>query len=240
MFQTTLVRFARRLGFEGYQEFRRQFQLEEIHHASPAERFRSLATENNRGSAAEQAALEMENLQLCLDKLDEAQMERLINKMISARKVYTCGGSISSFAAEIMAFRMNSLGFPFEYLELGRLPMPEKLLYAQCGDLLIIFDFPDYVSQLEEGVLYAKKQGLEIALMTDHITCPLIKYADLVFYCAAQTDLFKNSLTAPVFLMNVLMSLAIYRDNSKMMAYLQKREQARQPQTDNTEGRCEP
>lgn len=135
---------------------------------------------------------------------------------------------MASFAAEIMGCRMKQLGFPFLFLNLERAGLVTELMYAQPEDLLILFDFPDYQLQLTEGAAYAKKRGLTVALITDYVTCPLTKYADMVLYCDPQTDLFKNSLTAPVFLVNVLMSQAIYQDNGKMLAYLQKQEELNQ------------
>ena len=61
-----------------------------------------------------------------------------------------------------------------------------------------------------------------------------------MFYCHAQTDLFKNSLTAPVFLVNVLMSQAIYRDNEKMLRYLKRREEVQRFEEAEYKRRDEP
>ena len=235
--KTSLVRFAKRMGFEGYQEFRKQLQEEEVKRASPSERFMLLMDDEQMSRVANLANLEVDNLQQCLGRLSEDTLHTLVETIVTARRVYTAGQSMASFAAEIMSYRMKALGFPFETITLGRAGLDDQLIYAQKGDLLILFDFPDYSPPILEGAAYAKRRGLEIALMTDDVTCPVVKYADWVLYCDAQTDLFKNSLTAPVFLINVLMSLAIYRDKQRMLAFLQGQEEVRRLRRAGTEGR---
>lgn len=233
--KTSLLRFAKGHGFENYPEFRRHLQEEVIASASPAERFSSLMENRRISGIAELASLEMDNIRLCLEHLDGQMMDRVVERMTTARMVYTAGRGMSAFAAEIMGNRMRALGFSFEYLPTEREELKERLIYAQQGDLLILFDYPDYAPCLQEGAAYAKTKGVEVVLITDYAACPLVKYADEVFYCAAQTDLFKNSLVAPVFLINALMSQAIYRDEEKMLTFLRRREEVRRSFCDELE-----
>ena len=67
--------------------------------------------------------------------------------------------------------------------------------------------------------------------------CPMVDHLEAFKVPeTAQTDLFKNSLTTPIFLANVLMSLAIYRDNQKILDYLQRREAAQRDDRAEREG----
>jgi len=237
--KTSLIRFAKRMGFEGYREFRKQLQEEEVKCTSPSERFMLLTDNGQMSRVANLANLEMDNVQQCLGRLDEEALHGLVEKIVTARRVYTAGQNMASFAAEIMSYRMKMLGFPFESVTLERDGLDDQLIYAQKGDLLILFDFPDYSRSIRKGAAYAAERGLQIAVITDDVTCPVVKYADWAFYCDAQTDLFKNSLVAPVFLVNVLMSLAIYQDKQKMLTFLQGQEEVRRLRCDDTEGRSE-
>ncbi len=226
--KTSLIRFAKRMGFDGYIEFRKKLQEEEVMRFTPAERFRRLVNNKYLSNAEKVEHKEIDSIRQCFANLDGASFDRLLQAIANARQVYTAGFDVASFLAEILSYRMKTFGFPFEYLDASRAVFSQRLMFAAPEDVLIIFDFPDYSDYCLDAILYAQKKGMTIALITDYVTCPLTKYTDLLFCCDSQTDIFKNSLMAPLFFINLLMSLAIYQNNEKMMEFLKRREEVKQ------------
>ncbi len=225
--KTSLIRFAKRMGFDGYLDFRKKLQEEEVMRFTPAERFRRLVDNKSLSSAEKVEHKETDSIRQCFSNLNGASFDRLLKAIANAPRVYTAGFDVASFLAEILSYRMKTFGYPFEYLEASRATFSQKLMFAAPKDVLILFDFPDYSDYCLDAILYAKEKGMTVALVTDYVTCPLAKYTDLAFYCDSQTDIFKNSLMAPLFFINLLMSAAIYQDNEKMIEYLKKREEVK-------------
>lgn len=226
--KTSLIRFAKRMGFPGYIEFRKKLQEEEVRGLTSEERFRRLVDNKDLSKAERIAQKEIDNIHQCLENINGDSFDNLLHAIKNAKRIYTAGFDVASYLAEIVNYRMKTLGFPFEYLDASRAALPEQLMFATPDDVLIVFCFPDYSGYCLDAILYAKEKGMKIALITDYVTCPLTKYADLLFYCDSQTDIFKNSLLTPLFFANFLMSAVIYQNNEIIIEYLKRKEEVKQ------------
>lgn len=222
---TSLIRFAKRMGFDGYHGFRKKLQEEEVMRFTPEERFRRLMNNKTMSHADKLLHSEIDSIYRCSSNLNEESFDKLLDAITKAKHIYTVGFDVAVFVAELMCYRMKAFGFPFEYLDLSKTSFPRQMMFSEPDDVLILFDFPDYSRYAQDALIYAKQHGLLVALVTDYVSCLWSKYADLLFYCDSQTDLFKNSLAAPLYFTNLLMSFAVYRDNDKMIEYLRKREE---------------
>lgn len=223
--KTSLIRFAKKMGFDGYIGFRKKLQEEEVMKHSSSERFQKLIKNNFMSSVDKIKHKEMDSIEACFDNLNVTYLETFIDKIIEGKRVYAGGLAVDAFLAEILCYRMKEYGYAFEALDRGKSSFEYQLLHAQEGDILILFDFPIYSSPLLETIRYAKMKGMFLVVITDYATCPLTKHSDLVFYCDSQIDLFNNSLVAPIFFINLLVSVILYKNDEKMVEYLKKKEE---------------
>lgn len=142
--KTSLIRFAKKAGFDGYLEFRRRLQEEEIVAFSPAERFRKLIDSKYLSGNEKIERKEIDNIIQCCSKIDEKQLDMLIDRVEKAKKIYTAGSDAASFIAQIMSFRMSIFGYPFMYIDSARVNLAVSMMSAEAEDVLFLFDFPDY------------------------------------------------------------------------------------------------
>ncbi len=224
--KTSLIRFAKKAGFDGYLEFRRRLQEEEVVAFSPAERFRKLIDSKYLSGNEKIERKEIDNIIQCCSKIDEKQLDMLIDRVEKAKKIYTAGSDAASFIAQIMSFRMSIFGYPFMYIDSARVNLAVSMMSAEAEDVLFLFDFPDYNKSYRYVVDYAHEKGMIVVLITDYASHPLAPSADMSFYCDSQTDIFKNSLVAPLYFINHFMSAIIYHDEDRMLEYLRRREKA--------------
>lgn len=225
--KTSLNRFAKSLGFDGYTDFRKKLQEEEVMTATPAERFKKLADQKYMSNAELLGKKEIDNISQCLLNINAETLEKLVEDIADAKHVYAVGFDVASFVAEILCCRMKTFGYPFEFLDGQRAAFHRRMMFAEENDILIVFDFPDYSDYCESAIEYAKQKGLTVVIITDYVTCPLTKYADMMYYCDSQTDIFKNSLIAPMFFINLLMSSVAYRNDNRMLEFLEKQEEVK-------------
>ena len=224
--KTSLIRFAKKAGFDGYLEFRRRLQEEEVVAFSPAERFRKLIDSKYLSGNEKIERKEIDNIIQCCSKIDEKQLDMLIDKVKTAKRIYTAGLDAASFIAQIMSFRMSIFGYPFMYIDSARVNLAVSMMSAEAEDVLFLFDFPDYNKSYRYVVDYAHEKRMIVVLITDYASHPLAPSADMSFYCDSQTDIFKNSLVAPLYFINHFMSAIIYHDEDRMLEYLRRREKA--------------
>ena len=223
--KTSLIRFAKKMGFEGYLEFRKKLQDEEIIAYTPSDRFKRMIGKEEHKSLEILERREVDNILQCCASLNYDDLNQMIDHLSSANKVYISGRDVASFVARVLWYRLNRFNFPVEYVECSFPSLTEEIMYGREGDVLIVFEFPDYSNWALAGMQYARKKGMKVVLVTDYVGCPLVPEADLVFYCESQTDLLKNSLTAPLFFVNLLVSRICYRDNNRMLDLLNGREE---------------
>ncbi len=237
--KTSLIRFAKKAGFDGYLEFRRRLQEEEVVAFSPAERFRKLIDSKYLSGNEKIERKEIDNIIQCCSKIDEKQLDMLIDRVEKAKKIYTAGSDAASFIAQIMSFRMSIFGYPFMYIDSARVNLAVSMMSAEAEDVLFLFDFPDYNKSYRYVVGYKNYNHslfvciidnisirFIVILITDYASHPLAPSADMSFYCDSQTDIFKNSLVAPLYFINHFMSAIIYHDEDRMLEYLRRREKA--------------
>lgn len=231
--KTTLLRFARKMGFEGYFDFRKQLQKEELNRSTTAERFKLLGNNSDMTCIQKLHTIESDNINQFIKGLDRKTFSKCIDSIINANMVYTAGWDNTTFLSELLSYRMKNYGYKFENITTERSSLMNSLIHADKGDLLIVIDMPEYSKFLADAVAFARELGMKIVLITDYVTCPLIKEADMVFYCDSQTDFFKNSLNTPLFFINLLVYSIVCRDDEKIMLYFQKMDNIRKLEQKN-------
>ena len=221
---TSLIRFAKKMGFNGYVGFRKQLQDDEIHKHSSAERFTSLLHGRFITDTEKMKFKEIDSIQQCYEGLNMDAVGKTVELIGSCRNVYCAGRDVAVFLAETFCYRMNSYGYSFHNIDMSKCSYQRQLMFANRNDILFIFDYPKYSSLLLELAFCAKEKGLTVILITDYATCPIVGHAEYVFYCDSQTELFNDSMIAPMFFINLIVSLVMYHNNDKMIAYLKLKE----------------
>lgn len=221
--KTSLMRFAKGLGFQGYSQFKKTFQEEQILDTSPAERMKKLYESDYINSAEKTKKQEIENIENTLMNINDVNFNKLISLIMDDSKIFTLGWNVSTYLSDLLSFRLNHLGFNCTSLKREIIDYDEQLMYIKKDDLLIVFDFYKYTKAAERAVKIAKENGAEIVVITDNFSCPLCKYSELVFFCNAKTDLLMNSMVGPLFFINLVISEVLYRLDDKIIDLLDKR-----------------
>lgn len=221
--KTSLMRFAKGLGFQGYSQFKKTLQEEEILESSPAERMKKLYKSDYMNSAQKTKNQEIENIENTLIQIDDIKFNELIKLIMSNKTIYTLGWKIASYLADMLTFRLRHLGFNCSTIKRNVIDFDEQIMHIKKDDILIAFDFYKYSKAAERAIKIANERNAKIIVITDNLSCPLSKYSELVFFCCAKTDLLINSTVGPIFFINLVISEIIYRLDDKFIDLLDKR-----------------
>ena len=213
--ESTVVRFALRLGYEGYPAMQKALQ-EMIH--SRLTSLQRIEVSNDRffGTDVVSTVLhaDMEKIRMAIDEVDRSAFETAVNTLMEAQHIYILGVRSSSFLAGYLHFYFHLI---FEHVTLvtenSAGDILEKILRIGPEDVLVGITFPRYSSTTAMGVRFARDRGARIIAVTDGPASPLYDMA--IANLTARSDMisFVDSLVAPFSLLNALIVAAGYRKN---------------------------
>jgi DNA-binding MurR/RpiR family transcriptional regulator len=203
---STIVRFAYRLGLDGYPELQ--------------ERVRVLVRSRMRGAddnghddtavahlgdttSAVSLRHDLDNLRHTITELDPATLEKAVSMIGSARRLFFTGGFTSVSLADYAANTFNRLRGSARVLTVG--DTAAEILDLTGDDLLVVFCFPPYASQTLRILEAARRQGTAIIGITDSPISPMGK-VDVTLTARVSGIGPQNSLVAPLALVNVLVN----------------------------------
>ncbi len=220
--KTTLMRFGKSMGFNGYADFKKTLQEEEVLDVSPAGKIKKIIQTDYALDMDAIREQEVENINATFSGTDQEDLMALADRIIATDSVHAMAWGISRCLVELLSLRLKIVGKSCE--SIGRMygTLLEETAHLNDRSLLIVFELPPYVHEALDAVKAARKKGVHIVVVTDQPVCPLLKYADMSFCCRADTRFFGNSLTGTLFWVNMLTSQVIYQLKDKVLDRLEE------------------
>lgn len=203
----SLIRFAREIGYKGYQDLREHLILYIRKIIYPYEK-PSVLTHNGTHPALKQSMeKDIEYITKTFAGIDTHAFNNMIDTIISAEKVFCAGWGCSSFLAEYLAYALRFLSFDAVPVIRERRPLVQQLLFMEENDLLIVFDLIFYSAEILEAIEFirTKDKDIKIITFTNDPLAEIVHHADISFFCDIIGQQFKLiSLTAPISLINAI------------------------------------
>lgn len=212
--ESTVVRFAAVLGYEGYPAM--QKALQEIVRSKLTSIQRIQASDELFGTDVVASVLQtdMDKIRLAIEEVDRAAFEAVVDKLMAARHIYILGVRSSSFLAGYLHFYLHLI---FENVTLvtsnSAGDILESILRIGPGDVLVGISFPRYSKSTVKGVQFAHDRGADVVAITDGVMSPLYPLASEVLMARSDMISFVDSLVAPFSLLNALIVAAGHRKN---------------------------
>ena len=203
--ESTVVRFASELGYDGYPSLQRALQ----------DMIRSRLTSTQRIQAAGdmfQDVLpaviqsDIDKLRQMLSHSNRSEFDRVVDKILSSRHVYILGVRSSSFVAGYLHFYMHLLSENVTLIQSSAAgEMFEQMLRMGSGDMLIAISFPRYSKVTINTVKFARDRGAEIIAITDNELSPVYQLSQAALLAPCEMISFVDSMVAPLSLINALL-----------------------------------
>ncbi len=171
--ETSIFRFVKKLGFEGYQ----QFKIELTKEISGTQ-----VKELEGPETLEEYISDIENLIRRLRKtLNEKDVETVSEWMIKSKKIIFFGVGLSSVAAEYGSLLLSLLGFPSFYYN-----DPHTQVIVASGltseDLVISVSHSGNIRDTVKSTQVAKDMGAKTVAITAGVNSPLSQTANITLY----------------------------------------------------------
>ncbi len=179
----TVLRFVKRLGFDGYQDFQQRL-LSELSQRKSS--FLELYDDRLTGFKDHKliksfVKVHQEKLASSLMRLPEAEFDDAIKMLSDSRlKVMCVGGRFTDFLARYLASHLHELRPNIRFTENTHTWRSEQLLDINHKDIVVVFDTRRYQKDTVEFAMKANKNGAKIMLITDPYLSPVSAVADCV------------------------------------------------------------
>ena len=205
--ESTVVRFATALGYEGYPEL--QVALQELIRIRLTSVQRMEVTDDRIGEGDVLESVlssDMTKIRATLDGISRHDFSVASDAIVKARRIYIIGMRSSASLASFLAFNFR---FMFDNVTLVQTTSGseifEQLLRVSPEDVVIAISFPRYSKRIISAVEFAKMQGAHIVALTDSSFSPIASYADSALYAKSDMASFVDSLVAPLSIINALL-----------------------------------
>jgi DNA-binding MurR/RpiR family transcriptional regulator len=203
--EATIIRFARKLGYDNYPALQHDVQLALQRKFSLGDKFHeSISNVSQNELLARAYHTEAKNLSTTYDGLDEKTFYRCVSLLRDARRVAVVGFRASYGVAAYLTFTLNLVRPHVSQIQLSLDNIHDQLLDYSNQDVLIAFSLSRPARKTVEVVKEAKQHyGMSILAITDSRFSPLGELGDLVMVAA--TDGTFNSYTGVMSLCHTLL-----------------------------------
>lgn len=224
--EATVVRYARKMGCEGFPQLRQALQEAARSRMTIDERMR-LSAERIGGSDVLTVVMnnDIEMIRRTTEQADREQFSSAVDALCAARHIYVVGtrsaAALASFMAHYLSMIFESVTIVDPSNESG---LFEQMLHVGNEDVCIGISFPRYSKKALKAMRFATDCGAKRIAITDSESSPMAKYADYLLLAQSDMASIVDSLVAPFSLVNALLVAAADRRRSELTERFQRLE----------------
>ena len=204
--ESTGVRIAIEMGFEGYPELQKSLQALIKNRLTAVQR---INITNDRigedGVLKNILTQDIDRIRHTLEEIDKDMFERAIEKISSARRIYILGAMSSSILARFLDYNFQLIFDNVHFVQaISTSGIYQQIIRMNDEDVFIAISFPRYSQSTIKATAYAKSCNANVVAITDSTASPLAPYADELLIARSDMASFADSLVAPLSLLNAM------------------------------------
>jgi len=204
--ESTVVRFAIELGFDGYPKLQKVLQELIKSRLTSVQRIEVSSNRINEDNILKSVLQsDIDKIKITLEQIDHADFNEIVETILKAKRIFILGVRSSATLASFLGFYFNLI---FDNVRLVHTTsvseMFEQIITAQEGDVVIGISYPRYSKRTIKAMQFAKDQGAKTIALTDSVESPVAKCAHMSLFARSDMASFVDSLVAPLSLINAL------------------------------------
>ncbi len=208
--ESTVVRFAAELGYDGYPEMQKALQEMVLTRLTSVQRIevseKRLPEEHVLSTVLQ---TDMELIRATNEQIDQNAFNGAVDALLNAQTIYVVGVRSSSALSSFLSYYFKYMFHDVRLITSdSNSEVFEQIVRISPQDALIDISFPRYSSAAIQAMEYAHSSGAKTIALTDSASSPLADFAD--FLLTAKTDMVSlvDSLVAPMSVINALIVAA--------------------------------
>lgn len=205
--ESTVVRFAVELGFDGYPEMQKAMQEMVMNRLTSVQRI-EVANDRigNQDILTKVLQADADKIRQTSETVSREHFQSAVNAILKARRIYILG--VRS-AAPLASFTGYYLNYMFDDVRVitvsGAGEMFESLVNITPMDVVIAFSFPRYSAATLKAAQYCRGIGATVIGITNSNLSPLAQNSDYILIAKSDMVSLVDSLVAPLSVVNALL-----------------------------------
>jgi len=224
--ESTVVRFASELGFEGYPQLQRTLQELIRNRLTSVQRIEVTSDQiGNEDVLTKVLNMDIEKIRRTLEEVSKDSFNRAVDAIVAGKDIYILGVRSSAALAGFMGFYFNHIFPNVRVINTTSVSeMFEQMIRIGKGDVFIAISFPRYSQRTVKAARYARSSGADVVAITDSQMSPLVEHADHVLFARSDMASFVDSLVAPLSRLNALLVAVGLRNREEISKTFDKLE----------------
>lgn len=204
--ESTVVRFASGLGYDGYPEFQKALEEWVKNKLSAVQK---IGVKYGHSSQSEILSsvlgADIEKIQDTIDNLDTNAFETAVSAILEAQNVYVIGLRSCAPLADFLVFYLNMIRGNITSINTTSVSETfEQMIRIDEKDVIIGISFPRYSMRTLKALEFANDRNAKVISITDSIHSPMCLYSSCNLLARSDMVSIVDSLVAPLSLINAL------------------------------------
>ena len=221
---TTVIRFAKTMGYDGFSPMQKEIQSEMRNKAALPERLNQSESIPDNEILKRTMANDIKNIELTFSALDDEKTNETVETIESGKKIYVLGMRSAFSLAHYTYSRIAQILANVHLIQGTGMFYPEEIADAGKGDVCIAYLFPRYSKTTANLISYMRKQGVKIILFTSINHSAVNSYGDIIIPCSVRGISYKNTYAAPISVVNYLTAALVSKNMETAKKNLAKAE----------------
>ncbi|ONI46489.1 N-acetylmannosamine kinase [Candidatus Epulonipiscium fishelsonii] len=225
--ESTVVRFANELGYDGYPRF--QDALEELVKSKLTAMQRLEVTTNriDKNDVLKTVLqADEEKIRYTLDEIDKEVFNAVTQEILEAKTIYILGVRSCAGIATFLNFYLNIMFDNVKLITTNSISEIFEVVHRiNKDDILIAISFPRYSKRAYKAIEFVKARNAKILAITDSKLSPIGQCADYTLVGRSEMVSFVDSLVAPLSIVNAIIVALSLKKKDDLITNLENLEQ---------------
>lgn len=225
--ESTVVRFATLLGYDGFPEFQNAMAEElQSRLVSPKKAQTNQFRENRSELLRKVMVADAQNIVDTLGMLNGEAFENAVQLLRDARRVWIVGIRTCAPLAQYLAYYLHMMRDEVQCVTTSNISeIYEQLSWMQKEDVMVAISFPRYSMRTLKAMDFANRKSVRLIAVTDSKYSPMNMYSSCNLWTKTDMITMVDSLVAPMSMLNALVVGFYLQDEERISARLETMEE---------------
>lgn len=204
--ESTVVRFAISLGYEGYPQFQQALEEYVRHKLNSIQRIEITSDiMQERGVLDSVLLADADKIRTTMETIDRKAFDQAVDTLLEAKTIYVVGIRSCAPLASFLGFYLNLIFKDVRILLTSNSSeLFEQMIHIGEGDVIIGISFPRYSVRTLKALEFANNRNARVITLTDSKNSPMNLYSSCNLLARSDMASIVDSLVAPLSVINAL------------------------------------
>mgnify|MGYP002510689199 CR=1 FL=1 len=220
--ESTVVRFATALGYEGYPEFQKALGELVRTKLNSIQRMEVTYGRISQGEILSTVLRsDIDKIKLTMESIDHDAFQMAVDTILKAKKIYVIGIRSCAPLASFLSFYLNLICDDVTAVHTNSASeIFEQMIRVGPEDVVIGISFPRYSMRTLKAMEFASNRKAKVVTLTDSIHSPMNLYSSCNLIARSDMASIVDSLVAPLSVVNALVVALCMKKQNEVISTL--------------------